>query len=102
MAYEKSLERTARRNTRDAGGWLIKLLPWVDTGLPDRMALLPVGRVVFVEFKRPGGEGKVSPKQKLWKARIQKLGFEHYVIDDIEEFNSVVLRRSPKKKARYG
>ena len=48
--------------------------PEYNKGIPDRLVLLPGGRVSFVETKRPDG-GRVSPMQRLTHARLRKLGF---------------------------
>ena len=57
-------------------------LKWVCpgwSGVPDRILLLPGGRIFFAELKRPKG-GKVSELQKWWKRRLEGLGFSVYHI----------------------
>ena len=74
---ENRVERTLRLATRDRGGWAVKLLPSV-SGLPDRMVLLPGGRVIFVELKSP--TGRVAPHQTVVHGRLLRLGFEVIVL----------------------
>jgi hypothetical protein len=63
-------------------GWLAPKLQWINqTGWPDR-TFLRGGRTVFIEFKKPGGV--VSKKQFYWINRIRSLGFDVFVVDDID------------------
>jgi len=78
---EKRVEQTLSTAVRDRGGWAIKLLPSV-SGLPDRMVLLPGGRLIFVELKSP--TGTVAPHQTVIHSRLRKLGFEVLVLSSPE------------------
>ena len=66
-----------------------KCLKWVCPGwrgVPDRILLLPGGRVQFVELKRPKGS-KVDPLQKWWKRQLEGLGFtvwHAFTLEDIK------------------
>lgn len=61
------------------GGLCLKLkMPWF-TGIPDRLVLLPKGKIFFVETKRPKG-GKLSARQKIVQAQLRALGFYVYNI----------------------
>lgn len=74
---EKRVEQVLGSEVKARGGWAIKLLPSV-SGLPDRMVLLPGGRLIFVELKSP--TGTVKPHQTVVHRRLQSLGFEVYVL----------------------
>ena len=67
--------------TKAMKGWAIKLLPSV-SGLPDRLVLLPGGRVIFVELKSP--TGTVAPHQTVVHNRLRALGFPVYVLSTLE------------------
>jgi hypothetical protein len=69
---ENRVEKTLRLEIKGRGGWAIKLLPSV-SGLPDRMVLLPRGRIYFVELKSP--TGTVEPHQSVIHRRLRTLGF---------------------------
>lgn len=69
---ESELEQLFRRLVRTRlGGRLYKLAP-TDVGMPDRLVLLPGGRVYLVELKTE--TGTVSPKQRLWHSQAAALG----------------------------
>jgi hypothetical protein len=84
---EKLLERKIREAVKAAGGWSIKLLSMHVKGLPDRLCLLPRGRLFFVEVKTTGK--KLRPAQKVVKKKLEGLGFEVKVIDRSEQINSI-------------
>ncbi len=79
MASEKLLEADLRKEVRQAKGEAIKFLPSL-TGLPDRIVLMPLGHIWFVELKTTGK--KPQPLQLWWKKRLEALGFEWRLIDD--------------------
>jgi hypothetical protein len=76
---EKVLEKKIITATQNAGGMSIKLLSNYVRGLPDRLCLLPGGRVLFVEVKTTGEEP--SPTQRLRHMTLRRLGFQVEVID---------------------
>ena len=55
------------------GGLCIKIAPLSFVGLPDRLILLPGGRIGFLELKRPGKEP--TAVQAYWIDRLQVMGF---------------------------
>lgn len=52
-------------------------------GIPDRLVLLPRGRIYFVELKAPGKN--LRPLQVKRKRQLEALGFKVYVIDSYEK-----------------
>ena len=75
---EKEIEKYFKAKIEDNNGMCIKLTSMV--GLPDRLILLPVGRIFFVEFKQKGK--KPRKVQSFIHRRLKDLGFKVYVIDD--------------------
>lgn len=76
---EREIERKLRTRVEAAGG---RCLKWVCPGwggVPDRIVLLPMGRIYFVETKKPKG-GQLSALQKQWKKWLTGLGFPYWVI----------------------
>jgi hypothetical protein len=76
---EKVLEKKIKDTVIELGGLSIKLLSNYVRGLPDRLCLLPAGRVLFVEVKTTGEEP--SPTQRLMHMTLRRLGFQVEVID---------------------
>lgn len=74
MVYESDIESHLVREVRKRKGKCIKLHTLSEEGLPDRMVLLPGGRVIFVELKRIGGV--LSPMQIMQHKKFKRLGHE--------------------------
>ena len=79
---ENTIEIRFRKEIEKLGGWCPKWVSPGNDGVPDRIAVLPGGRVIFVELKGDGGE--LSPVQLLQIRRLLLLGQEVWVIDSIE------------------
>lgn len=73
---ERDIECALSNMVRRNGGWCLKWVCPGWAGAPDRIVLLPGGRVIFVEVKRPKS-GRVSPRQKWFAEQLQVLGFRH-------------------------
>lgn len=83
IVSEKDLERTfSDQLNRTKKVWVVKLLSTFIKGLPDRMILCKGGYVGFAEIKTTG---KKPTKIQLYiHDKLRSLGFEVFVIDDIE------------------
>ena len=85
---ERELEQKLLQNAKRMGGICPK---WVSPGLdgvPDRIILLPGGRIGFAEVKAPGK--KMRPLQKKRKAKLESLGFLVFCIDKEEQILEVL------------
>lgn len=87
---EKDLERKLRQNVERRDGLCLKWVcpGWI--GVPDRIVLLPGGRIFFVEMKRPK-DGKLSAMQRKWHEWLTRLGFSCWVIYTEEELAFFLL-----------
>ena len=85
---EKTLERKLNEHVKKLGGWSLKLWPKYVSGLPDRLCLLPGGRVFFAEIKTTGE--KPTKSQNEIHKKLRALGFVVYVIDKSEQINEVI------------
>lgn len=77
MGPEARTESASVLYAKRQGCLALKLVSSI-TGLPDRLVLLPGGRVWFVEFKAPGG--RVSPRQRTVHALLRRMGFRVDVV----------------------
>lgn len=69
-------------------GMCIKLLCNHIIGLPDRLCLLPHGKIFFVELKTTGR--KPRKIQQIMHDRLRSLGFKVFVADTIEKVDSIL------------
>lgn len=88
LSSEKVIERSLNKTIKELGGWSIKLLSSFIKGLPDRVCLLPKGKIIFVEVKSTGK--KPTKAQQLVHKRLTDLGFKVYVIDNIHDIDELV------------
>jgi len=79
---ESAIERRLTKEVKALGGVSVKIMPVV-AGTPDRLILLPGGRMFLVETKAPGGT--IRPVQRVWHERASKIGVEVTVLSSIEE-----------------
>ena len=85
---EKLIEQKLVKAVKEAGGLALKLVcPGFD-GMPDRIVLLPYGRLAFVEVKAPGE--KPRPLQLARHGLLRRLGFNVYVLDREEQIGGIL------------
>jgi hypothetical protein len=82
LMNEKLIERKLRDQIKKLGGLAIKFFVLSFTGFPDRIVLMPVGRIWFVELKSTGK--KPGKRQLIVHHLLLKLGFPVWVIDTQE------------------
>lgn len=90
---EKEIEEKLVKMVKRHGGLCLKWVCPGWSGVPDRIILLPGGRVIFAETKRPKG-GKLSKLQKWWRQRLYALGFCSALVwteRDIIELQDAIL-----------
>ena len=85
---EKAIEHALVMATRSKGGIALKFTSPGFAGMPDRLVLLPHGRMGFVELKAPGR--KPRPLQLARHRLLRRLGFKVYVIDDTRQIAMVL------------
>ncbi|WP_258167876.1 VRR-NUC domain-containing protein [Paraburkholderia sp. BL21I4N1] len=62
-------------------------------GAPDRLLVLPYGRVFFIELKRPGGEAE--PHQLREHTRLRRIGADVRVLDTLEAVDAFFNEVAP-------
>jgi len=105
---EKQIEERLVQEVKRRGGICPKFTSPGFAGMPDRLILLPGGRFAFVELKAPGQ--KPRPLQKARHELLKQLGFQVYVIDSVEQIETVLDSRhnaphsifTPADEERYG
>ena len=85
---EKEIEKQLVKQVEDLDGWCLKLTSPSMIGIPDRLLLLPEGRVAFVEVKRPGQKPRSIQVRRI--KQLQELGFKVYVLDDEKEILKII------------
>ena len=75
----KQIEQKLVAEVRRRGGMALKFVSPSYSGMPDRLILLPDGKVAFVEVKAPGK--KPRSLQVKRHATLRKLGFQVFVLD---------------------
>ena len=77
---EKIIEEKLTKAVKQNGG---------TAGVPDRIVLMPGGRIAFVEVKAPGE--KPRPLQLSRHKLLRRLGFLVYVLDACEDIEKIIL-----------
>ena len=85
---EKTIEKKLISETKAIGGIAPKLVSPGFDGMPDRMVLLPGGRIGFVEVKAPGKVPR--PLQVARHRLLLELGFQVYVLDAPEQIGGIL------------
>lgn len=79
---EKEVEKFLVREVKKIGGVSFKFISPGNAGVPDRIVMLPNGKVVFVELKTD--KGKLTKLQEVQIKKISNLGADARVLRGIE------------------
>ena len=85
---EKYIEQKLVAAVKDMGGIAFKFNAPGINGVPDRLVLLPHGKLAFIELKAPNK--KMRPLQVRRKRQLEQLGFSVYSIDSAEQIGGVL------------
>lgn len=85
---ERTIERRFVSEVEKKGGMAIKLFASSWVGIPDRLVLIPGGKVWFVELKKQGSQPR--PIQLKRHQQLRSLGFKVDVVFSIEDINRFV------------
>lgn len=83
---EKYIERKLVEKTKALGGRAYKFVSPGNSGVPDRLIVLPGGKIGFAEMKRPGG--RASKLQKNQIQFLRNLDCKVEVLSTIEHIGS--------------
>ena len=85
---EREVERKLVKAVRARKGVCWKFISPGTAGVPDRIILMPEGRIAFVEVKKPG---ETPRKLQLSRHRLlRRLGFKVFVLDMEEEIGGIL------------
>lgn len=90
MGGEAYLEKKITERVKRAGGLCLKWVSPGYSGVPDRIIILPGGRIVFAEIKRPGRRNGRTPRQRRVAEQLSALGAEVVVVDDMEDLDGIL------------
>ncbi len=85
---EKEVEKKLVTAVQLMDGVAVKFVSPGFAGMPDRLVLLPGGRMAFVEVKRPGEQPR--PLQEARHRMLRMLGFKVYVLDSVEKIGGII------------
>ena len=85
---EKIIEQHLVKAVKNSGGIAPKMVSPGFDGMPDRLVLLPRGKIGFVEVKAPGKEPR--PLQVARHGLLRRLGFKVYVLDAPEQIGGIL------------
>lgn len=85
---EKIIETKLIKEVKTLGGLALKLnIPGFD-GMPDRLVLLPHGKLAFIELKAPGKV--LRPLQEKRKRQLEALGLPVFCIDAPGQIGGII------------
>jgi hypothetical protein len=85
---EKDIERKLVMEVKRVGGLALKFTSPGMVGVPDRIILMPNGKIAFAELKAPGKKPRAIQVKRI--NQIRQLGFKVYVIDNTQMIGGVI------------
>ncbi|PNY20052.1 VRR-NUC domain-containing protein [Streptococcus parauberis] len=87
---EKQVEQALVKAVKRVGGICPKFTSSGFAGVPDRLVLMPNGKLGFVEVKAPGK--KPRSLQLFRMKQLTDLGFQCFVLDEIDQIPELLER----------
>lgn len=88
MIREKEVEKKLVTAVKKMGGICPKWVSPGTDGMPDRIVLLPGGKIAFVELKAPGEKPRALQIRR--HEELRRLGFQVLVLDDPEKIGGIL------------
>ena len=85
---EKDIEHKLLTEVKARGGVCWKFTSPGTSGVPDRIVLMPGGKIAFVEVKAPGE--KPRRLQLVRHRLLRKLGFRVYILDHPDQIGGMI------------
>lgn len=87
---EQALEQKIVSSIKAKNGMCFKWVSPGFTGVPDRIAVMPGGRIIFIEVKRPDGKGRLSTRQKRVGDQLRALGCVVLTVSKMEDLDGYI------------
>ena len=87
---EKQIEKWMKRQVEQMGGLFLKFVSPSNDGVPDRIVLLPGGKIWFVELKTE--DGRVSKIQEYMIGKMERIGCKVVVVHGMTEAREAIER----------
>ena len=87
---EKEIEAYLVRSVKNKKGLCMKWTSPGNAGVPDRIIMIPGGKVYFVELKAEGKRGNLSPLQKNFINKLKNLNCDVRVIASFKEVDNFI------------
>lgn len=87
---ETEVEGYLRKRVNAVGGMCVKFVPDYSRGFPDRVLILPQGKLVWVETKTEGG--RVAPYQNVVHVLLRRLGQQVEVAWTKDQVDALMVR----------
>ena len=85
---EKNIEQSLVKAVKKKGGVALKFVSPGLSGVPDRILLMPDGKLGFIELKAPGKKLRVLQEKR--KRQLEALGFLVFCLDNTEEIEVMI------------
>lgn len=85
---EKEIEKKLALAVKKHGGLAVKFVSPGFDGMPDRIVLMPKGKMAFIEVKAPGR--CLRPLQTARHKLLRGLGFMVFVLDDESQIGGIL------------
>lgn len=85
---EKEIEKKLTLEAKKRGGLAVKFVSPGFDGMPDRIVLMPEGKMAFVEVKALGKRPR--PLQMARHKLLRALGFLVFVLDDESQIGGIL------------
>ncbi|KGP75471.1 nuclease [Desulfosporosinus sp. Tol-M] len=85
---EKEIEKKLVLEAKKRGGLAVKFVSPGFDGMPDRILLMPEGKIAFVEVKAPGKHPR--PLQMARHKLLRGLGILVFILDDDSQIGGIL------------
>ncbi|WP_312506922.1 VRR-NUC domain-containing protein [Lysinibacillus sp.] len=86
---ESQIENYLKREIEKLGGQCLKFVSPGNKGVPDRLLILPGGKVIFAELKN-GNKGRLSALQVRMQTVLKSLKCRTYVLTTKPEVDKLI------------